>query len=93
MGFVLRLATRSRRQTRVIRERIATAQDPRSPGGVAILPCEMPDIFEAIDDQEALAAVVDINDGRGRATSSHQVEALNREYDAWLVRLPETSAA
>lgn len=93
MGFVVRLATRSRRQPRVIRARIATATDPASPGGRAILPCELPDILEAIDGQEALAAVVDINGARDRATSRQQVDALNREYDAWIERLPELPAA
>lgn len=93
MAFVLRLATRSRKQAGVIRARLMVATDPRSPGGTAILPCEMPDVWDAVDGQEALATVVDINGARDRATSAQQVDALNREYDAWLTRLPELPAA
>lgn len=39
----------------------------------------------------ALGTCVEVNDARGRATSAVQVRALNREYDAWLEKLPETA--
>lgn len=87
--FVLRLATRSRKQAAVVRARLMTATDPASPGGTAILPCEMPDVWDAVDGQEALATVVDINGARDRAFSPQQVDALNREFDAWLPRIPD----
>jgi hypothetical protein len=88
-----RLAALSRRQLKVVRMRVVQAVDPDSPGGPAVTPHELQDIFEALDGNETYAALVDINDARGKATYPETVRALNAEYDAWLERMPELPPA
>lgn len=80
-----RLATRNRRQwqsgTGLIRR---VCEDGR------IDPRERNDVEEWMHGGLALGTVLDINDMRGRATSTPQVQALNAECAAWIEQLPET---
>jgi hypothetical protein len=79
-----RLATRNRRHWRTGAELIQrVCEDGRINGH------ELNDIQEWLHGGLALGSVIDINDARGRATSTPQVVALNQEFDAWIEQLPE----
>jgi hypothetical protein len=82
---VPRLTTRNRRHWQQGEELIRLiAEDGRVDGH------ELADLLDWHSGGEALAACIDLNGARDRAVSLPQVQALDREYSAWLPRLPES---
>lgn len=81
---VKRTTTRSRLHLKtVIRPLLLAAmEDGRITGN------EEEDILEALDAQEAFAAVIDIRDGLDRVSSPERLGPLLSEYVAWNDRLP-----
>lgn len=82
-----RVTTKHRRRLRLLQDVIDAATDPRSPGGTAIIACEMPEIVEGLAGAHAEAAVIELTDDL-RGTSPERLEPKLAELLAWSERLP-----